>query len=365
MSTTAYLALETGEVFRARCRSPGTTNGEIVFTTPYTGYEESITDPSYAKQILTFAYPLIGNYGVNEARFESDSVQPTAIVARELTNDVSTWLDNSDTPAIDKIDTRQLVLRIREEGAMKCGIAAGPDATKEDAIDELEASDDMADITNIGEMVSTPTAKIHKPDNPTGTTVALVDCGVKHSIIDSFVERGATVHQLPHDTPVEEVLDRNPDIVFISNGPGDPTTFTNALHVAETVKGDLPLAGICLGQQIIALADGGTTEKMLFGHRGVNHPVLDHASGQVMMTTQNHGYGVEDPGDLTVTQTNVNDDSIEGLDDPDRRILTRQYHPEANPGPRDVMGFFDDVIAMSNGETSSQSQRLTEPATAP
>ncbi|MFC3477276.1 glutamine-hydrolyzing carbamoyl-phosphate synthase small subunit [Halobacterium litoreum] len=342
--TDAYLALETGDVVEANARAPGTAQGELVFTTAYTGYEESLTDPSYEAQVLTFAYPLIGNYGVRRERFESDRVHPSAVVARELTDDVADWLTEEGVPAVDGLDTRDLVLDIREGGAMKVGIAAGPDATPEQARAQLEDCPHMSDITDIGERVSVDTQETYGDGD---TDVALVDCGAKQSIVDSLVERGATVHVLPHDTTPETVADLDPDVLFVSNGPGDPANFEAAERLVDEYIGEVPIAGICLGQQVVARSLGGDTEKMDFGHRGVNQPVLDHDSGRVVMTTQNHGYTVADPGDLDVTQVNVNDDTPEGLDSEELDVMTRQYHPEANPGPNDTLDFFDDVLSMA------------------
>ncbi|MFW5973907.1 MAG: glutamine amidotransferase-related protein, partial [Natrialbaceae archaeon] len=181
-----------------------------------------------------------------------------------------------------------------------------------------------------------------------GPDVALIDCGAKGSIVSSLVERGAVVHQLPYDATEAEIEAVDPDLLFISNGPGDPETFEQAGEVVESYVGELPLAGICLGQQVVANALGGRTEKMEFGHRGVNQPVRDLRTDRVVMTTQNHGYTVADPGDkLDVTQVNVNDDTPEGLDNDELGIITRQYHPEANPGPHDSMPFFDDVVELA------------------
>jgi carbamoyl-phosphate synthase small subunit len=315
-----------------------------VFTTAYTGYEESLTDPSYEEQILTFAYPLIGNYGVREERFESDRVHPNAAVARDLTEDVVDWLDEQDTPAVDEIDTRDLVLDIRDIGAMKCGIAAGPDATPEAATEELENCPHMSDHRDIGAQVS-----VDDPEEypGSGVDVALIDCGAKGSILDSLQERDAHVTVLPHDATRADVEAVDPDLLFISNGPGDPETFEAAEDLVADVAGDLPIAGICLGQQVVANALGGSTEKMEFGHRGVNQPVRDLDSGRVVMTTQNHGYTVDGTGDLEVTQINVNDDTPEGLDSEELGIITRQYHPEAHPGPHDSLTFFDDVLDLA------------------
>ncbi|GAB3414014.1 glutamine-hydrolyzing carbamoyl-phosphate synthase small subunit [Haloparvum alkalitolerans] len=347
--TDAYLALEDGRVFEARARAPGQTRGELVFTTAYTGYEESLTDPSYAQQVLTFSYPLIGNYGVRAERFESDTVQPSAAIAREFTDDVAEWLAGEGVPAIDHLDTREIVTSVREEGAMACGIAAGEDATPEDAVAEMEACVPMSDHTDIGAEVSVDEPEVH--DGGGDYTVALLDCGAKGSIIENLTARGADVHVLPYDATPEAVEAVNPDIVFVSNGPGDPENFEAAQAVAEAFAGDVPLAGICLGQQIVASALGGSTEKMAFGHRGVNQPVRDLETNRVVMTTQNHGYTVADPGPLEVTQVNVNDDTPEGLDSEDLDIITRQYHPEANPGPNDSLDFFDDVLDLATSRS--------------
>ena len=345
--TDAYVALEGERIVEARARAPGTANGELVFTTAYTGYEESLTDPSYEEQILTFSYPLIGNYGVREERFESDRVQPNAVVARELTDDVAEWLDGEGVPAVDHLDTRDIVTEIRDEGAMKCGIAAGPDATEQDAIEQLQQCQHMSDHTDIGAQVSVEEPVVYN-EGADGQRVALVDCGAKGSIIDSLVERDAEVHVLPYDATEDDIEAADPDLLFISNGPGGPENFEQAGEVVDTYLGDVPIAGICLGQQVVASALGGETEKMEFGHRGVNQPVRDLRTDQVVMTTQNHGYTVADPGDnLDVTQINVNDDTPEGLENEELGIITRQYHPEANPGPHDSLGFFDDVLELA------------------
>ncbi|MEF8915583.1 glutamine-hydrolyzing carbamoyl-phosphate synthase small subunit [Natronomonas sp.] len=348
--TDAYVALENGQVVEARARAPGRTRGELVFTTAYTGYEESLTDPSYEEQVLTFSYPLIGNYGVREERFESERVHPRAAIAREFTEDVAEWLTEEGIPAVDHLDTRDLVTNIREEGAMKCGIAAGPDATPEAAEEELEQCKAMSEHTDIGKQVSVDERQTHNPDGD-GPTVALIDCGAKGSITSSLVDRDATVELLPYDATVADVESVDPDVLFISNGPGDPKNFEQAAALVDEYVDDLPLAGICLGQQVIAEALGGETEKMEFGHRGVNQPVQDLRTEKVVMTTQNHGYTVSEPGQLEVTQINVNDDTPEGLESDEMDIITRQYHPEAHPGPNDTLGFFDDVIALTEEDS--------------
>jgi len=345
--TDAYVALEGERVIEGRSRAPGTARGEIVFTTAYTGYEESLTDPSYEEQVLTFSYPLIGNYGVREERFESDRVHPRASVAREFTDDVAEWLASEGVPAVDHVDTRDVVTEIRDEGAMKCGISAGPDASEEEALEQLAQCKHMSDHTDIGAQVSVDEHEVHNEAGD-GPSVALIDCGAKGSIVESLVERDATVHVLPYDATPGDVEELDPDVLFISNGPGDPVNFEQTGELVEQKVGEVPLAGICLGQQVVANALGGETEKMEFGHRGVNQPVRDLRTDRVVMTTQNHGYTVADPGEkLEVTQINVNDDTPEGLENDDLDIITRQYHPEANPGPNDSKNFFDDVLAMA------------------
>ena len=348
----AYLALETGRVVEARSRAPGRTRGELVFTTAYTGYEESLTDPSYEEQVLTFAYPLIGNYGVRPERFESERVHPTAVVARELTDDVARWLEAEAVPAVDRLDTRDLVLDIRDRGAMRCGVSAGPDASPAAAEAELADCPHMSDHADIGAQVSVDEPRHHPGDGP---RVALVDCGAKGSILGSLRARDADVTVLPYDATPEDVAAVEPELLFLSNGPGDPATFEAAEALVDHYAGELPIAGICLGQQIVARALGGSTEKMTFGHRGVNQPVRDLATGRVVMTTQNHGYTVADTGDLTVTQVNVNDDTAEGLESDALDIITRQYHPEAHPGPHDSLSFFDDVLALTGYEPATVS----------
>ncbi len=346
----AYIALETGGVIEARGRSEGRARGEIVFTTAYTGYEESLTDPSYAEQILTFAYPLIGNYGVRKERFESDTVHPNAVLAGELTDDVVEWFDTEDTPALDHLDTREIVTTIRNQGAMRCGIAVGDGITEQDAINEMKQCKPISDQRSIGEQVSIGEEYVYGDGE---TTVALIDCGAKGSITTSLVERGSTVHVFPYDTDISTVENISPDVLFISNGPGDPENFNSARKLVENFVGKIPIAGICLGQQIVALALGGDTEKMDFGHRGVNQPVRDLEKERVIMTTQNHGYTVTDPGPhLEVTQVNVNDGTSEGLDGTTEPIITRQYHPEAHPGPHDSLDFFDSVLELPSKNKS-------------
>jgi carbamoyl-phosphate synthase small subunit len=347
-----YIALENGAVIRGSCKSPGRTGGEIVFTTAYTGYEESLTDPSYKEQILTFSYTLIGNYGVRNERFESQHIQPEAAIARQFTTDIKDWFDETDKPAIDGVETRQIITAIREQGAMKCGIAAGADATPADAENELGKCVGMSEKKNINEIVAPDEKTIHQPPDPQGT-IGLIDCGAKQSIITELTNRSVEVHQIPCTAVTTSMIRRNDfDVMFISNGPGDPKHFTNTQTVIDDVIGEIPVAGICLGQQILAEILNGDTEKMEFGHRGVNQPVMDLRTKQVMMTTQNHGYTVSNTGELTVTQENVNDNTVEGVKNNELQVIARQYHPEASPGPHDSLGFFNTVLDMATTTTT-------------
>ncbi len=346
----AYVAVDNGPVLSGRGRVPGTAHGELVFTTSYTGYEESLTDPSFRGQVLTFAYPLIGNYGVRTDRFESDGVQPEAVIARELTDEVVEWFEAEGVPALDRLDTRDLVVDIRESGAKRCGIAIGDDVTPKDAIAQLEACPTMADRIELPDEASTDAA-FTEGQVDADHHVAMLDCGVKQSMINSLTERGARVDVLPYDTPAAEIKELDPDLLFVSNGPGDPTNFTSTIETIDELIGELPVAGICLGQQLVTLAMGGETSKMEFGHRGANQPVQDLRTEQVIMTAQNHGYTVSEHPNLEVTQVNVNDGTVEGLENEELKVITRQYHPEAHPGPLDSMGFFDDVLELAQCRT--------------
>lgn len=332
-SGTRYIALENGDTIRGT-GSGGTVKTELVFTTSWTGYEESITDPSYSGQGLIFAYPLIGNYGVDERRFESEAVQPDAIIAREFTDSVEQWLASDETVAVSGVDTRALVTSIREEGSLKAGIAS-----TERAAQRLCAEAVTQGVT----MRHEPQDDLPKRYGDGDKTIAMLDCGVKTSMIDHFVERGATVVRHSWDVAPAELQD--PDLLFVSNGPGNPASYQAAIETIEHWHGEIPVAGICLGQQLITLALGGSTKKMKFGHRGSNQPVIDLRTEKVRMTTQNHSYEVDRvPEELELVQYNVNDESPEGLEG--NGVLCRQYHPEAKPGPRDSMNFFNDVLGL-------------------
>jgi carbamoyl-phosphate synthase small subunit len=336
-ANSAYIALENGDVYRGRMASPGAASAELVFTTTYTGYEESLTDPSYNGQGLVFCYPLIGNYGVDERRFESDEIQPRAAIAREFTDSAKEWLRSASVVGVENVDTRSIAITIRQEGSMVAGVESSQRGAERLCAEAMSSTIDMRHDCD----ESLPTTYNEDGD----PTIALLDCGVKESMIQKFAERGATVVRLPWDASVERVSAHNPDILFVSNGPGSPEKYDAAIATIEEYHGKIPIAGICLGQQLITLALGGSTKKMKFGHRGVNQPVYDDRTERVRMTTQNHSYEVDDvPEELSLVQWNINDKSPEGLESD--TVLCRQYHPEANPGPTDSFDFFDDVLSL-------------------
>lgn len=333
-----YLHLENGDTYTGEGVIDKGASAELVFTTAYTGYEESLTDPSYFGQALVFAYPLIGNYGVDTRRFESGHIQPSMVIAREFDESVRNWLASEGIPAIEAIDTRDLILTIREEGSMRCGLGSSEYKARMNCKYGAWPDDYQEKVTCDNTMVY----------NEEGwPTIGLIDCGVKESMIEHFVERGACVYRFASDASRSKVLGSGLDIFFVSNGPGDPKDYEHVQDLASYFYDrGYPIAGICLGQQIVALALGGSTKKMKFGHRGVNQPVYDERTERVTMTTQNHSYEVSRvPDGLDLVQWNVNDESPEGLEGD--KVILRQYHPEANPGPNDNLDFFEDVLNLA------------------
>jgi carbamoyl-phosphate synthase small subunit len=328
-----------GKTYVGELSSNKDVGGELVFSTAYTGYEEALTDPSYAGQILVFAYPLIGNYGFDERRIESERVQPEAIVARQITSDVIEWLGD-ETPVIQNINTRDIVHQIRESGSMVAGLSAER-CYSERLSNETDA---LSERGAIG--ASRGVQTLSRYNEQSEKTILFVDCGTKKSLLEQFVKRDVEVVQTPCLKPDEGIDMDTIDTIFISNGPGDPRKYTEVISFVEEYIGDIPISGVCLGQQIVALAAGGGISKLHHGHRGVNQPVINVDTNKVITTTQNHSYEVSSTGKLSVSHRNVNDDSPEGLKNENLRILTRQYHPEANPGPHDSFDFFDDVIEL-------------------
>lgn len=342
----AHLLLEDGTHFTGRAiGAEGAVAGEVVFTTGMTGYQETLTDPSYFGQIVIFTYPLIGNYGVTPADRQSLRPQASAVVVREAAPQPSHWraresldhfLRRHGIPGIEGIDTRLLVRRIRREGTLKGVLAAGP-----------------ADLDRLRERLREPLPRDHvrRVTTPVpyrcpgpGRRVILVDYGVKHGILESLIRRDCDVYVVPAFTPAEEILSLDPEGVVLSNGPGDPLDIPDAVFAVRELLGRVPIFGICMGHQMLALACGALTEKMLFGHRGSNHPVKDLLTGRVMITSQNHGYVVARdslPEDLELTHVNQNDGTVEGLRHRRWPAFSVQFHPEARPGPDDAAELFD------------------------
>ncbi|HEX7121295.1 MAG TPA: glutamine-hydrolyzing carbamoyl-phosphate synthase small subunit [Gemmatimonadaceae bacterium] len=350
-----FLLLEDGTLFRGRlvAETPVTV-AEVVFTTNMTGYQEVFTDPSYRSQIVVMTAPMIGNYGINHEDPESGQPQVSGVVVRELSRgysnwrasgDMASWLTAAGVPILDGVDTRRLTRVLRSEGVMRGVIAPGVEITDE-AKAALEACPSMLGL-DLASVVSTPTEYAWGPANAEFHIVAY-DYGIKRNILRLFEEQGCHVTVVPSTTPAAAVLEKGPDGVFFSNGPGDPAAVTYAPGIIQEIaERGVPVFGICLGHQLIGITFGGSTTKLPYGHRGGNHPVKDLATGRVLITSQNHGFAVEGseagiPGapDLEVTHINLNDGTIEGLRHRELPVFAVQYHPEAAPGPHDARPLF-------------------------
>jgi carbamoyl-phosphate synthase small subunit len=332
----SYLVLEDGTVFAGRSvGAPGVAAGEACFTTAMAGYEEAATDPSYVAQVLCFAYPLIGNYGVDPARLESDRVQAEGIVMRTARPDWAAWLREQGVVALDGVDTRAVVRRIRDEGVLRCALGeASPEELHARALAEPPIDGRPLDRT-VG--ASEPFSV------GSGPRVTLVDLGCKRSIPERLAATGLEVRVVPGDWDAAAILETKPSAVLIGNGPGDPSVLTGPVQTVRDLLGRVPLYGICLGHQLLGLALGLDTFKLHFGHRGANHPVRDVRTGRVLVTVQNHGYAVSAGDEGVVTHVSLNDDTVEGLAGAD--FASVQFHPEASPGPLDALPFFEEIAA--------------------
>ncbi len=329
---TGFLLLEDGTIFRGESVGADCTGfGEAVFTTAMTGYQEVVTDPSYAEQIVCFTAPMVGNYGVASARSESRRVHARAVVMREARGPGWTdWLRREGVPALSGIDTRSLVLHLRGRGAMRAAVVAGEAAVAE-TLTAIRAQPRMAGRA-LAETVSTSEPYVF---SDAGTTrIAVVDYGCKRSILDRLAWAGAAVTVYPHDVDAD-TLARH-DGVLLSNGPGDPEPLGAEVTTVRALLGRVPVLGICLGHQLLALATGHRTFKLPFGHRGANHPVVARARGRVLVTCQNHGFAVEASEAREATHVSLYDGTVEGLDFPELRARSVQFHPEARPGPHDA-----------------------------
>ncbi len=357
----AVLALADGTVMEGTgFGAEGRAEGEVVFNTSLVGYEESITDPSYKGQILTFTYPLIGNYGVRAELFESDRTQVEGLVVRELCDypqhrgsaqSLEPFLKEHGIPGIAGVDTRALTRRIRVHGVINGALWVSRSPIDPDQV--LKAAQAREDISSYDLVARVSTSEPVTYGESGEKSLALIDCGVKHSIIRSLLKRDINVHLFPYTVRPEEVEKSGVQGILVTNGPGDPQRVESAVHLVRELHREYPVFGICLGHQIISLALGGNTYKLKFGHRGTNQPVKDLTSGKTFITSQNHGFAVDrdslEGTGLRVTHVNLNDDSVEGVEHESMPIFGFQAHPEANPGPRDMDHWFDMVADILRG----------------
>jgi carbamoyl-phosphate synthase small subunit len=359
---TRYLLLGDGTVFSGKALGAATsTVGEVVFNTGMTGYQEILSDPSYAGQIVLLTYPLIGNYGINDDDFESDRIQPSGLIIREAEPVPSNWrstksldqlLKERGIVAIQGLDTRAITKHIRSAGVTMGAIADDLALARQ----VLAESKGYGEIDYV-EAVSTVEAyrwgaegKLlpEDPDESGRVRLAVIDCGLKFNILRRFYRAGCSPKIFPSNVTAEEILDWRPDGILLSPGPGDPARLASVVETVQKLLGTKPMFGICLGNQILCHAMGGETFKLKFGHRGSNHPVKDLETGKVTITSQNHGYAVDPnslPDTVKVTQLNLNDGTVEGICVPEARARSIQYHPEAAPGPWDSRPYFREFVA--------------------
>ncbi len=368
----AVLALQDGSLFRGTSiGADGSSAGEVVFNTAITGYQEILTDPSYCRQIVTLTYPHIGNVGVNPEDEESDRIYASGLVVRDVpfvhsnfraSGDLGAYLKDRGVVAIAGIDTRRLTRILREKGAQNGCIAAGEDASAEKALAEARAFPGLMGMDLAREVSVTRAyqwdegswslaAGYPKADvDAMRYKVVAYDFGIKRNILRMLTDRGCRVTVVPAKTPAKKVLAMKPDGVFLSNGPGDPEPCDYAVRaIRALLDNEMPLFGICLGHQLLGLAGGARTSKMKFGHHGANHPVKDLESGQVLITSQNHGFAVDEdtlPNNIRATHRSLFDGSLQGIHWVDRPVFGFQGHPEASPGPHDVGGLFDHFVEL-------------------
>jgi carbamoyl-phosphate synthase small subunit len=367
----AYVLLADGTRFDGlACGAAGHAVGEIVFTTSMTGYQEAMTDPSYAGQLIIFTYPMIGNYGVSAEAMESDRVHARAAIMRAAVEREDapgaeggwlTWLTDAGIPAITDLDTRALVRHIRDQGAMRGGVFT-EEVAEAEAIALIDAEPEMTGRDLAREVSPAEMVVLDGNGGAGGIRIAMIDTGVKLSIIRNLRQRGATVELHPCTSSASELLQNNPDAIFLANGPGDPGALDYIVHTVRELVGKRPVYGICLGHQLLCRAVGLETYKLPFGHHGANHPVKDLTTGKIEITSQNHGFAVLGPGgartvdddqpvrwetafgNAELTHINLYDRTVEGLALMDVQGATVQYHPEAGPGPHDALYLFDRFV---------------------
>jgi carbamoyl-phosphate synthase small subunit len=329
---TGFLALEDGSVFRGESvAADGFAFGEAVFTTAMTGYQEVVTDPSYAEQLVCFTAPMVGNYGVADGRSESKRPHARGVLMREARGPAWTdWLHERGIVGLTGIDTRTLVLRLRDTGSMRAAIVSG-DGSVDEVVRAVREQPEMNGRALVSD-VSTAEPYVYADHGR--VNVAVVDYGCKRSILRRLAGAGAAVTVFPHDVGADELA--RFDGVVLSNGPGDPEPLHDEIETVRELLGRVPVLGICLGHQLLALATGYETYKLRFGHRGANHPVLERATGRVLVTSQNHGFAVAASEEKDVTHVSLYDSTVEGLDFPELRARSVQFHPEAGPGPHDA-----------------------------
>jgi carbamoyl-phosphate synthase small subunit len=370
LSTPAILALEDGSLFYGTAiGADGETSGEVVFNTAMTGYQEILTDPSYSRQIVTLTYPHIGNTGINNEDVESDRVHAAGLVIRDLPLMASNWrsqstlddyLRRNNIVGIADIDTRRLTRILRNKGSQNGAVVAGPHATAEQAMKLAKAFPGLKGMDLAKEVTSDKTWSWSQTEwdisNGYGERaesrfkVVAYDYGVKLNILRMLAARGCDITVVPAQTPASDVLAMNPDGVFLSNGPGDPEPCDYAIKaIRELLETEIPVFGICLGHQLLALASGARSVKMGHGHHGANHPVQKLSDGTVMITSQNHGFAVDEdslPANLEATHKSLFDGSLQGIRRTDKPAYSFQGHPEASPGPHDVAPLFDEFIRL-------------------
>jgi len=345
----AFLILETGEAFEGVWRGGQPRAGEVVFNTSHSGYEEIATDPSYFKQMIVMTAPMQGNYGVSKSFWESKQFWIEGFMALEIQQSERdhAWLSRLDEmkiPTVSALDTRQIVLRLREGGTPWGALL--PAMTKEEAL--IEGQKLIAAVRGIDKdwvwLVSRRTIEVRRGERTQGPRIAVLDFGSKENILRELDRRCSEIHVFPSRTSAEEIMAIKPDGLFLTNGPGDPGDVQQAPQTVRALLGKIPIMGICMGHQILAIALGAKTYKLKFGHRGANHPIRDQLLNIVYMSSQNHGYAVQQdtlPKNVTVTHINLNDQTVAGIFSPALNCLGVQYHPESHPGPHEASKLFD------------------------